>query len=466
VSDWDWDKPNFTNPPPSPGPRRCTPHERIVGTRCLISDGVQRRGPGQSESPRAVEPRASATGQACCRTASISDRTARTTYATGRYNDPMPATPSGIDAIAPWRADPAAYYNYEFGYDGLGRRVWTQENSGNGSWFIYDGDQLVQERDFRSDSLIVEYAWGPTTGAPAIFYQNRIVDGDPQERWIYTSPQGGFPRHLFSDTGAITDTFQYSSFGELVFHDGDTQVDFGWKGDFQPAGNALLPQFAITSKGNGYIPVLNAELSKRSFVSIFLSPLLPVQTSMNPSVLWAPPGIGPGPQPAEPPEGGESGNPGWGFTDLFRKPSFTGKCMAIIVPRIAKCHVVVGHCQNQGLNGNPTDDYVCGGTKMIVTALIPCYSDAPCQGPHILNAGDEIPVDMCDLEECWKLSTGSAGDKIGPGFLLCPSPLDPGSLIPADSNYWTNPGSSTYRCSNAIVTIPVSAGSSGSITPI
>jgi len=98
-----------------------------------------------------------------------------------------------IDAIAPWRADPAAYYNYEFGYDGLGRRVWTQENSGNGSWFIYDGDQLVQERDFRSYNLIVEYAWAPTSGAPAIFYQNRKginEDGSDQERWSYTSPQG------------------------------------------------------------------------------------------------------------------------------------------------------------------------------------------------------------------------------------------------------------------------------------
>gem|GEM_PF-5309400 len=146
----------------------------------------------------------------------------------------MPATPTGIDAIPPWRADPAAYFNYEFGYDGLGRRVWTQSNqgNGNGSWFIYDGDQLVQERDFRSDNLVVEYAWGPTTGAPAIFYQNRIVADVPQERWIYTSPQGGFPRHLFDDTGAITDTFQYSSFGELVFHDGSTEVDFGWRGDF------------------------------------------------------------------------------------------------------------------------------------------------------------------------------------------------------------------------------------------
>ena len=143
---------------------------------------------------------------------------------------------------------------YEFGYDGLGRRV-SMSKDGVKSWFLYDGDQLIAEREALTDDLVVEYVWGPTaqTG-PAIIYQNRIVTGSPQERWFYTSPQGGFPRYAFATGGGITDTIQYSSMGELVYG-GGTQVEFGARGAWQFAATSAVP-FVHLPQGPMGIPSL------------------------------------------------------------------------------------------------------------------------------------------------------------------------------------------------------------------
>ncbi|HYE77183.1 MAG TPA: hypothetical protein VEI97_04280, partial [bacterium] len=167
---------------------------------------------------------------------------------------------------------PATDLTYTFGYDGIGRRV-TTALSGAGpsitpfsSVYVYDGDRLIQERNAVTDALVVEYTNGPAPHGPAgvataIYKQRRPADAQPV-KWIYTSPQGGFPRFLFrGDTGALTDTLQYSAKGDKVLQSGSTEVAGGLRAH---VGFGMGLRFALSmdAKGAVLVPLLGAGLQK------------------------------------------------------------------------------------------------------------------------------------------------------------------------------------------------------------
>jgi YD repeat-containing protein len=143
-------------------------------------------------------------------------------------------------------------------YDGLGRRVTTRIN-GEGVRYIYDGYKIVQERNVNSDALIAEYTWFEGK----IFKQKRGID----ERWIYTFPEGGAPRHMFDYAGVRTDSLEFSWMGELVFHEGVTDIGFGWAGGWVFAYDTDIPMVLFSESNEVWLPTLATSLNKAVLTS-------------------------------------------------------------------------------------------------------------------------------------------------------------------------------------------------------
>jgi hypothetical protein len=145
----------------------------------------------------------------------------------------------------------------EFAYDGLGRRVLTRVN-GEGMRYVYDGYLIVQERKERTDELVAEYT----------YFQGSIIKQKrgTEERWVYTHPEGGWPRHLFGVDGSKTDSLEYGWMGDLVFHlhpEGTepTKIHFGWAGGWIFGYNTAMPFVMMPESNEVWMPKLGKSLN-------------------------------------------------------------------------------------------------------------------------------------------------------------------------------------------------------------
>jgi YD repeat-containing protein len=140
----------------------------------------------------------------------------------------------------------------EFVYDGLGRRTITRIN-GQGVRYVYDGYNVIQERDERTDELITEYTYLQGN----VFKQKRGTE----ERWFYNQPEGGYPNHVFGVDGAKTDSLDFGWFGELAYHRGETQIALGWAGGWVFAQYSDMPFVLIPESNEVWLPKVAKSLN-------------------------------------------------------------------------------------------------------------------------------------------------------------------------------------------------------------
>jgi hypothetical protein len=140
----------------------------------------------------------------------------------------------------------------EFVYDGLGRRTITRIN-GQGVRYVYDGYNIIQERDERTDELITEYTYLQGN----VFKQKRGTE----ERWFYNQPEGGYPNHVFSVDGTKTDSLDFGWFGELAYHRGETQIALGWAGGWVFAQYSDMPFVLIPESNEVWLPKVAKSLN-------------------------------------------------------------------------------------------------------------------------------------------------------------------------------------------------------------
>jgi hypothetical protein len=119
--------------------------------------------------------------------------------------------------------------------------------------YVYDGYNIIQERDERTDELITEYTYLQGN----VFKQKRGT----QERWFYNQPEGGYPNHVFGVDGTKTDSLDFGWFGELAYHRGETQIALGWAGGWVFAQYSDMP-FVLISKSNEiWLPKIGRRLN-------------------------------------------------------------------------------------------------------------------------------------------------------------------------------------------------------------
>jgi hypothetical protein len=78
--------------------------------------------------------------------------------------------------------------------------------------YVYDGYNIIQERDERTDELITEYTYLQGN----VSKQKRSTQAGFLTRWFYNQPEGGYPNHVFGVDGTKTDSLDFGWFGELA----------------------------------------------------------------------------------------------------------------------------------------------------------------------------------------------------------------------------------------------------------
>jgi len=104
-----------------------------------------------------------------------------------------------------------------FKYDPFGRRIQK-----GGSVFVYEGSNLVEEAD-ASGNLTARYVFGPGVDEPFGAYRGGA--------WEFYQADGlGSITSLSSSTGAVTDSFVYDSFGNVISSTGSFSQPFRYTG--------------------------------------------------------------------------------------------------------------------------------------------------------------------------------------------------------------------------------------------
>jgi hypothetical protein len=96
---------------------------------------------------------------------------------------------------------------YRAGYDALGRRVWEEIETPQGTrltYYVYEGDTIVAEVD-GSGRIVAEYVWGLLGPIARIDLQN------PANTRYYVIDGLGHVRALVAPNGAITEVWHYDS---------------------------------------------------------------------------------------------------------------------------------------------------------------------------------------------------------------------------------------------------------------
>jgi hypothetical protein len=71
--------------------------------------------------------------------------------------------------------------------------------------YVYDGYNIIQERDERTDELITEYTYLQGN----VFKQKRGTQAGSLTRWFFNQPEGGYPNHMFGVDGTKTDSLDF-----------------------------------------------------------------------------------------------------------------------------------------------------------------------------------------------------------------------------------------------------------------
>jgi RHS repeat-associated protein len=113
--------------------------------------------------------------------------------------------------------------NITNGYGADGLRHWSQVGSNAKTFSIYANGLLVGEVS-ATGSPISAYTWGN-----GLISEHRYDTTTPTSFWYLFGPQGE-TRYLTNSTGAVTDTYVYSAYGELVASAGTDTNPFRYGG--------------------------------------------------------------------------------------------------------------------------------------------------------------------------------------------------------------------------------------------
>jgi len=105
----------------------------------------------------------------------------------------------------------------QFGYNGLGRRVFRQEGS-NVRYFYYDGDRIIAERE--GSSWVVRYLLG-------LKPCGHVVSGQVR---VYHADRLGSVRWVTDGSGNLVASYVYEGFGKIVGQDGNEVVPYRFCG--------------------------------------------------------------------------------------------------------------------------------------------------------------------------------------------------------------------------------------------
>jgi RHS repeat-associated protein len=109
------------------------------------------------------------------------------------------------------------------GYKANGLRGWSEVGSGAKTYYVYSGGVLLGEVS-ATGSPISAYTWGN-----GLISEHRYDTSSPTSFWYLFGPQGE-TRYLTNSTGAVTDTYTYSAYGEPVASTGTDTNPFRYGG--------------------------------------------------------------------------------------------------------------------------------------------------------------------------------------------------------------------------------------------
>jgi uncharacterized protein RhaS with RHS repeats len=105
----------------------------------------------------------------------------------------------------------------QFGYNGLGRRVFRQEGS-NVRYFYYDGDKIIAERE--GSFWVVRYLLGLKPCGYVVSGQVRVYHAD----------RLGSVRWVTDGSGNLVASYVYEGFGKIVGQEGSEFVPYRFCG--------------------------------------------------------------------------------------------------------------------------------------------------------------------------------------------------------------------------------------------
>lgn len=151
---------------------------------------------------------------------------------------------------------------YSYGYDAAGRRV-SQSVGGATTNYVWD------EQSANGDIVAETSA---TTGAVQASYavaNGEVLSQTQAGTTSYTLPDGqGSLRALTNSSGAITDTFRYDAFGNLLGHTGTTSSAYGYGSQRYDAASGL---YALRARS--YDPTTGRFLARDPATSNATDPL-------------------------------------------------------------------------------------------------------------------------------------------------------------------------------------------------
>jgi len=105
----------------------------------------------------------------------------------------------------------------QFGYDGLGRRVFRQERNVV-RYFYYDGERIIAERE--GSSWVVRYLLGLRSCGQVVSGQVRVYHAD----------RLGSVRWVTDGSGNLVANYVYEGFGRIVGQEGSEVVPYRFCG--------------------------------------------------------------------------------------------------------------------------------------------------------------------------------------------------------------------------------------------
>ena len=110
--------------------------------------------------------------------------------------------------------------NAQYRYDGLGRRI-EKNVSGTITRYVYDGEDILFEFN-GTNRLLARYTHGDLIDEPLLMEHDLNANGsfEANERFTYHTDGLGSITDLTDTTGAVTQSYVYDSFGNIVRQNG------------------------------------------------------------------------------------------------------------------------------------------------------------------------------------------------------------------------------------------------------
>jgi RHS repeat-associated protein len=135
--------------------------------------------------------------------------------------------------------NPSYTASYAYSNDGLRLRAQESNHAYPDRWFLYDGVRPVSEGTLSGDTFTTNnrYAWEGDS------YYSALVSasiGGSDRHFLYDGL--GSTRQLLDESQAVTDTYQYEAFGNLMGSSGTTPNPYRYVGSlgYYQTGNSLM----------------------------------------------------------------------------------------------------------------------------------------------------------------------------------------------------------------------------------